>query len=108
MSRLMFVIGMLALLTSAWLLFEVQNIWQSNADRVVILGLMFALGAGATVASFTFGRSRSLPPTLMASTFVGTIVYSYSVLTVSYVMTATLIVALIALLACFPKEPPVR
>lgn len=49
MVRWIALIGMLMLLVGAWPLFEFQNIWPFNADRVVVLRSMLALGVLATI-----------------------------------------------------------
>jgi hypothetical protein len=89
---------MLGVLVIGWALFEVANIWPLNSDRVIELRLMFAVGAVATVAAFAFGRSRVLPPALIASAFLGTTIYSQAVTTAAYAAGAAVIVALVAAL----------
>jgi hypothetical protein len=98
MVRWIATIGMLGLLVIGWVLFEVANIWPFNADRITVLRLMFAIGAIATVAAFAFGRSRLLPPVLIASAFLSTSIYSHAVKTAAYVVGAAVIVALVAAL----------
>jgi hypothetical protein len=98
MVRRIATIGILGLLVIGWVLFEVQNIWPFNADRITVLRLIFAVGAIATVAAFAFGRSRLLPPALIASTFLSTILYSNAAITVAYTVAAAVIVVLVAAL----------
>lgn len=105
MVRGIAVIGMLVLLVSAWLLFEVENIWPFNADRFLVLRSMFAAGVLATIGAFAFGRSRLLPPMLVASAFVSTTIYSAAVTTTSYIVSAAVIVALVAALGLALRPP---
>jgi hypothetical protein len=105
MVRWIVTIGMLVLLVSAWLLFEVENTWPINADRVVILRTMFALGVLATIGAFAFGGSRLLPPMIVASAFVSTTIYSDAVTTTSYIVSAAVTVALVAALGWILRPP---
>jgi hypothetical protein len=105
MVRWIAAIGMVALIGSAWLLFEVGNIWPFNADRVAVLRSMFAFGLIATVLAFAFGRSRLLPPALMAVAFVSTTIYSNADITIAYIVSAVVIIASVGALGLFLRPP---
>jgi hypothetical protein len=66
---------------------------------------MFAAGAIACVIAFSFGRSRLLPPALVACAFVSTTIYSYAVLTIAYVAGAVAVVVLVAALGWIVRPP---
>jgi hypothetical protein len=105
MVRWIAVVGMLVLLVSAWLMFEIVNIWPFNDGRIEDLRSIFALGVTATIFAFVFGRSRILPPALIASTFVSTTIYSNAVITTGYIVSAAVIVALVAALGWALRPP---
>ena len=98
MARSLIFFGYLALLVAGWILFELQNVWPFNADRVLILRSLFSAFALASVGALLFARPRYLAPILAMAAFVATSMISRSAFSINYVVTTTLLIMVIALL----------
>lgn len=108
MARFLGIIGIVALLGSAWLLFEVENIWPFNEGRILLLRLLFGVGATACILAFLLTSSRIAPPMVFAISLALVMAYSRAVMTPTYIVSVVLITLLIAALACVVRRPLLR
>ena len=99
MVRGLLLIVMAILVALSGLVFELQNIWPFNQGRVFQLRmvfLVFALGSTLPVVS---ARLWWLAPTLLATAFTITTLFSYARITPAYLLTCAFLVFLVAVVS---------
>ena len=105
MAHWLRLIGFLALIAASTLVFELQNIWPFNGDRILTLRLIFGASSLAAIIVLAWGRSRFLPAILLAVAFVATSAFSRADMTVPYLLLGTLIVTVAAVLGWVGRPP---
>jgi hypothetical protein len=71
MQRILGLLGFMLAISISGFLFEWQNVWPFNADRVQLLRLVFYGFSIAALVALAVGRHWWLPPVLLAFGFVG-------------------------------------
>jgi hypothetical protein len=107
MARWFSFAGFLALMTVGWVLFELTNVWPFNADRVPLLRILFGVSTVAATSAFLFIHQRLLPAGLMVAAFAVTSILSRATFNVPYIVSAAVVVMLIALVSRY-FSPPLR
>lgn len=105
MAHWLRLIGFLVLVAVGALLFELQNIWPFNGDRILTLRLIFAACSLAAIIALALRRSRFLPGILLAAAFVATSALSRADISVIYLLAGTLLVTVAALLGWAGRSP---
>jgi hypothetical protein len=98
-------IGFFALIAVGALVFELQNIWPFNGDRILMLRLIFAACSLAAIAALAWRRFRFLPAILLAVAFVVTSALSRADITAAYLLAGTLLVTVAAMLGQAGRSP---
>jgi hypothetical protein len=90
--------ALVALVVIGGFVFELQNIWSFNEERVLALRMIFGACALMAIGLQAWGRFRFLVPLALAAAFGITSALSRSEFSVPYVLLAMLIVAAAAVL----------
>lgn len=105
MARWFSLFGFIALLVVGWVLFELTNVWPFNADRIPTLRLLFGGFALTATGALLFSNRRLLPAGLTAAAFAVTSALSRATFNIPYVVSAALVVVLIALVSRYFGSP---
>lgn len=108
MAHSLRLIGSSALIAVGALVFEWQNIWPFNGDRILTLRLIFAACSLAAIVALAWRRFWSLPAILLAVAFVATSALSRADIAAAYLLTGTLLVTVVAMLGWAGRSPNPR
>lgn len=108
MAHWLRLVGFLALIAASTLVFELQNIWPFNGDRILMLRLIFGASSLAAIIVLAWGRFRFLPAILLAAAFVATSALSRADVTAAYLLVGTLIVTVAGMLGWAGRPPLAR
>ena len=98
MAHWLRLIASFALIAVGAFVFELQNIWPFNGDRILMLRLIFAAWSLAAIAALVWRRFRFLPAILLAVAFVATSALSRADITAAYLLAGALLVTVAATL----------
>lgn len=94
MSSRKTVCAFVVLIVVAALLFEMQNVWPFNQDRVTFLRFIFGGCAFASLMCLAIGQRWWLPATLLAVGFTATSVLSEAQFTLAYLLSCAVLVGI--------------
>ena len=105
MARFLSITVSVLILAFAWFIFEYENIWPINQDRILLLRTMFATGMVATMGATLFGKSKLLPSVILATAFGLIAACSQSELDARYALQVASVLALLAGLTWIERPP---
>jgi hypothetical protein len=93
----------MAIVIAFWVIFEIQNVWPFNNDRILLLRCLFAVPIGLSLVVFNFYNNRILVVMLSLISLILPTLFSKSVISVTYLIVSLILVSAIGGLSHLKK-----